>query len=390
MEYKNKSPKTKIKNNFNLNQDIIYHHRMQSQSNPNYIPDLINTNEIDYDLKNINSNLNYSSKDYGITDSKKTSITAKIYEKKIKLLNIRIKEQENNIKYLNERLKNYEDARDKITNLNLEINKLNEIIMKKNNTIQEFKDITDLSKNKLEELLKCQNELNKKINILEEENKNLKLAKDIYENGDNNINNNYFYNYEKKDLDTLMKENNELKKQISEKENRIKYLNGVIDKFRYRNQKEKSFNGMLMNTNYGNYIANKKDNIIDFKDKYKQTRKLLNNSTMRYHNLNKAPSTKRNYYYLHERSHTPLIGNYIYEINSFSPSKRYRNIDYSMRTEPNYIKNMTISRSKNSFNYNKRYNNVLKKRYNNIEQPLNYSNYLMDNYGNGFCRNCHK
>ena len=127
MEYKNKSPKTKIKNNFNLNQDIIYHHRMQSQSNPYYIPDLINTNETDYDLKNINSNLNYSSKDYGITDSKKKSITAKIYEKKIKLLNIRIKEQENNIKYLNERLKNYEDSKDKITNLNLEINKLNKI-----------------------------------------------------------------------------------------------------------------------------------------------------------------------------------------------------------------------------------------------------------------------
>ena len=388
MEYKNKSPKPQIKNNFNLKQDITYHHRMPSQNNPNYILELSNSNDPDYDLKNMNSKLNYSSKDFDITESKKTSIASKIYEKKIKLLNIRIKEQDNNIKYLNERLKNYDAARDKITNLNLEINKLNEIIMKKNNTIQEFKDITDLSKNKLEELLKYQNELNKKINILEEENKKLKLGKDTYENGDNNINNNYFNNYDKNELDILMKENNELKKQISEKEKQIKYLNDAISKFRYKN--EKSFNNNLIYTNYDNFNATKKDNIIDFKDKYKQTKKLLNNSTMRYQNLKKVnPSVIRNYYYMHERSHTPLMGNYIYEINSMSPSKRYHNIDYSIRTEPNYIKNMTISRSKNSFNQNKRYNNVLKKRYN-VEKPLNYSNYLFDNYSNSYCRNCHK
>ena len=388
MEYKNKSPKPQIKNNFNLKQDITYHHRMPSQNNPNYILELSNSNDPDYDLKNMNSKLNYSSKDFDITESKKTSIASKIYEKKIKLLNIRIKEQDNNIKYLNERLKNYDAARDKITNLNLEINKLNEIIMKKNNTIQEFKDITDLSKNKLEELLKYQNELNKKINILEEENKKLKLGKDTYENGDNNINNNYFNNYDKNELDILMKENNELKKQISEKEKQIKYLNDAISKFRYKN--EKSFNNNLIYTNYDNFNATKKDNIIDFKDKYKQTKKLLNNSTMRYQNLKKVnPSVIRNYYYMHERSHTPLMGNYIYEINSMSPSKRYHNIDYSIRTEPNYIKNMTISHSKNSFNQNKRYNNVLKKRYN-VEKPLNYSNYLFDNYANSYCRNCHK
>ena len=388
MEYKNKSPKPQIKNNFNLKQDITYHHRMPSQNNPNYILELSNSNDPDYDLKNMNSKLNYSSKDFDITESKKTSIASKIYEKKIKLLNIRIKEQDNNIKYLNERLKNYDAARDKITNLNLEINKLNEIIMKKNNTIQEFKDITDLSKNKLEELLKYQNELNKKINILEEENKKLKLGRGAYENGDNNINNNYFNNYDKNELDILMKENNELKKQISEKEKQIKYLNDAISKFRYKN--EKSFNNNLIYTNYDNFNATKKDNIIDFKDKYKQTKKLLNNSTMRYQNLKKVnPSVIRNYYYMHERSHTPLMGNYIYEINSMSPSKRYHNIDYSIRTEPNYIKNMTISRSKNSFNQNKRYNNVLKKRYN-VEKPLNYSNYLFDNYSNSYCRNCHK
>ena len=388
MEYKNKSPKPQIKNNFNLKQDITYHHRMPSQNNPNYILELSNSNDPDNDLKNMNSKLNYSSKDFDITESKKTSIASKIYEKKIKLLNIRIKEQDNNIKYLNERLKNYDAARDKITNLNLEINKLNEIIMKKNNTIQEFKDITDLSKNKLEELLKYQNELNKKINILEEENKKLKLGKGSYENGDNNINNNYFNNYDKNELDILMKENNELKKQINEKDNQIKYLNDAISKFRYK--KEKSFNNNLISTNYDNFNATKKDNIIDFKDKYKQTKKLLNNSTMRYQNLKKVnPSVMRNNYYMHERSHTPLMGNYIYEINSMSPSKRYHNIDYSIRTEPNYIKNMNISRSKNSFNQNKRYNNVLKKRYN-VEKPLNYSNYLLDNYANSYCRNCHK
>ena len=366
MEFKNKSPKAQIKNNFNLKQDITYHHRMPSQNNPNYILELSNNDDTDNDFKNMNSNMNYSSKDYDITESKKTSIASKIYEKKIKLLNIRIKEQDNNIKYLNERLKNYDAARDKITNLNLEINKLNEIIMKKNNTIQEFKDITDLSKIKLEELLKYQNELNKKINILEEENKKLKLGKGIYENGDNNINNNYFENYDKKELDILMKENNDLKKQISEKEKQIKYLNNAINKFRYKNKNKRSFNNNLIYTNYDNCNAIKKENLIKVN-----------------------PSTKRNYYYLHERSHTPLIGNYIYEINSMSPSKRYHNIDYSIRTDPNYIKNMTISRSKNFFNQNKRYNNVLKLR-NNVEQPLNYSNYLFDNYANSFCRNCHK
>ena len=390
MEYKNKSPKATIKNNFNLRQEIVYHHRIPSQNNPNYMLDLSKNNETNYDYKNQNSNLNYSSKDYDITESKKQSITSKIYEKKIKLLNIRIKEQENNIKYLNERLKKYEGARDKISKLNLEINRLNEIIMKKNNTIQEFKDITDLSKNKLEELIKYQNELNTKINILEEENKKLKLAKGIYENGNNNINNNNFNDYDKKELDTLMKENNELKNQINEKEKQIKYLNGVIAKYRFKNKKEKSFNNNLIHTNYDNFNDIKKNNIIDFKDKYYRTKKLLNNSTNRYQNFKKVnPSTKGNYYYMHERSHTPLMENYIYEINSVNPAKRYHNIDYSIRTEPNYIKNMTISRSKNYFNNNKRYNNVLKKRYN-ADQSLNYSNYLLDNFANNICRDCHK
>lgn len=392
MDYKNKSSKTRIKNNF-IKQDIIYHQRIPSQNNPNYIPELSNNNETDYDLKNPNSNIMSKSKDYDITESKKASITSKIYEKKIKILNIRIKEQENNIKYLNERLKNYDDARDKINNLNLEINKLNEIIMKKNNTLQEFKDITDLSKNKLEELIKHQNELNKRINFLEEENKKLKLAKGIYENGDNNLNHNYFYNNDRndrKDFDTLMKENNELKEQINEKEKEIKYLNDVIDKYRYRNQNEKSFNNKIIHTNYDNYNFIRKNNIIDFRDKYNQTKNLLNNSTMRYQNLKKVkPSTKRNYYYIHGRSHTPLMENYIYEINSMSPTRRYHNVDYSIRTVPNNNKIMAISRSKNSFNYNKRYNNALKKRHN-VEQPLNYSNYILDNFTTSFCRNCHK
>ena len=374
---KNKSAKPKIKgqNNIRLNQNINYFERTPRENKSNVIQNKTNNNN--RANNDLNNNMNINNKDNDVPESIESSMSSKIYEKNIKMLNLRIKEQENNIKYLNDRLKNYDMTMEQITNLNIEINKLNDVIRNKNNTIQEFRDIADMSKRKIEELIKQQNELNEKINILEEENNKLKLIKGLHKNGGDNLNENYFKVCDKKDRNKLKEENNELKKIIKEKNKEIKYLNNVIGKL--RNNK--------IDENYKNYVNydyidyKKSNNINEFRNIYNKTQKYLNEDKNRILNWKRIHPFSGKNYSIYERSHTPLTGNHNLDISGIKPRKRYHMIDYSFMTEPNNIKNMTISRSK-------KYNNYLKKKYN-VEQGLEYSNYLLDNLADSISRKCH-
>jgi chromosome segregation ATPase len=374
---KNKSTKPIIKglNNIKINQNNNYFERTPGQNKLNFIQNKENNNNrLNNELKN---NMNINNKDHDVTESIESSLSSKIYEKNIKMLNLRIKEQENNIKYLNDRLKNYDMTMEQITNLNIEINKLNDVIRNKNNTIQEFRDIADMSKRKIEELIKQQNELNEKINILEEENNKLKLRKGVNKKGGDNINENYFKDYDKKGLNKLMEENNELKKVISEKNKEIKYLNNVIDKLR-NNKMDVNYNSYV---NYDYIDYKKNNNINEFRNIFNKTQKYLNEGKNRILNWKRVHPFSRKNYSIYERSHTPLTENYNIDASGMKPRKRYHMIDYSFRTEPNNNKNMTISRSK-------KYNNYLKKKYN-VEQGLEYSNYLLDNLADSISRKCH-
>jgi len=364
---KNKSTKPKIKglNNINIKKNINYLERSPRENTPNFTQN------------KKNNNININNKDFDVTESIESSMSSKIYEKNIKMLNLRIKEQEKNIKYLNDRLKNYDMTMEQITNLNIEINKLNEAIRNKNSTIQEFRDIADMSKHKIEELLKQQNELNEKISFLEEENNKLKLMKGVNKNGGDNINEKYFHDYDKKGLNKLKEENNELKKVISEKNKEIKYLNNVIDKLR-NNQIDENYNSYV---NYDYIDYKKNNNINEFKNIFNKTQKYLNEGKNRILNWKRIHPFSRKNYSIYERSHTPLNNNYNLETSALKPRKRYHMIDYSYRTEPNNVKNMTISRSK-------KYNNYLRKKYN-VEQGLEYSNYLLDNLADSISRKCH-
>ena len=368
---KNKSTRPKIKgiNNINLNQENNNFQRIPRENKSNFIQNN-NNNKHNNELDNRNIN----NKDYGVHDSIESSISSKIYEKNIKMLNLRIKEQENNIQYLNDRLKNYDMTMEQITNLNIEINKLNDVIRNKNNTIQEFRDITDMSKHKIEELVKQQNHLNEKIRALEEENNKLKIMKVVQKNDDDKINEKYFYNCDEKGLNKLMEENNELKRIINDKNKEIKYLNNVIDSLR-NNKIEKNYNSYV---NYDYIDYKKNNNINEFKNICIKTQKYLNEGKNRILNWKRIhPFSRKN-----NSSHTPITENYnLYISGGVKPRKRYHMIDYSFRTEPNNIKNMTISRSK-------KYNNYLGKKYN-VEQGLEYSNYLLDNLADSISRKCH-
>ena len=168
----------------------------------------INTNKSNISNIYTDNNIIKLKNEYNnIPDLMESSLSTKIYEKNITLLNDRIKEQEKNNLYLSKRLKNYDMTINEITKLNIEVNKLNEIIRDKNNTIQEFRNITDMSKHKIEELIKSKNELIQKVMFLEEENNNLK---NLYKN--NNINkynnntnkrNNYHNNSKIKNYDNM-------------------------------------------------------------------------------------------------------------------------------------------------------------------------------------------
>ena len=354
----------KIKeNNPNNNKDLIYQQKNLSENQTNLLEiqkyNLINSNNnIIPNLKNnIYNNNNMTNQEvgnnleigYNIPDSLESSISTKINEKNIALLNERIKKQENDIIYLKNRLQNYDMCVEQITQLNFEINKLNEIINNKNNTIQEFRKITDLSKNKIEELINSKKELIQKINIIENENKKLNNLYN-YENKNNNYNS--FerknidnakledYNKLKIDLDKSEEENRRLRNQINEKDDKIKYLNNIIQKLKEEN-KEPSI-------------------------KY-------NNNWIRIDQNNKKT------YSIQGRSLTPLSNDLYNQKYDFFPKYDHRRKEYSFRTEP-----ISVINNPNKNNNSKLMIHSFQNKYNYLKNkyrvnPLDYSNYLLDN-----------
>ena len=352
--------KNKIKENNHINnKDLIYQQKYLNENQTNFLEtqkyNLINSNtNIIPNLKNnIYNNNNMANQRnnleirYNIPDSLESSISTKINENNIAILNERIKKQENDIRYLNNRLKNYDMCVEEITQLNFEINKLNEIINNKNNTIQEFRKITDLSKNKIEELINSKKELIQKINIIEKENNNLNNYenKNIYYNSFERKNNDNVkledYNKLKIDLDKIAEENKRLRNQINEKDDKIKYLNNIIQTLKEENKvKEPSI-------------------------KYDINWKKINQNN-------------RRTYYMQGRSYTPLSNDLYNQKYDFIPKYDHSRKEYSFRTEPNsIINNPNKNNSKSMIHSFQNKYNYLKNKYR--INPLDYSNYLLDN-----------
>ena len=375
---KNISDKIKTKNQINNNyqQKKINVNQTNFYEIPKYNSVNFNSNNIspnpNLNKNNFNNNMinpnfaNNLQNDYNIPESLESSISTKINEKNIALLNDRIKKQENDIIYLNNRLKNYDECVDQITKLNLEINQLNEIINNKNNTIQEFRTITDLSKNKIEELINNKKEMDKKINFLENENKKLNNL-NKYENKNNNYNyvdrKNDFdnikieeYNKLKNDFNEIVEENKKLKNIINEKDEQIKYLNKLIEKF----NKEK------------NDINNNNKIIYEIINDTK-----LREPSIKSNNLKRININSKRTYSIQGRSPTPITTNIYNGRYDIIPKKDYFRKDYSFRTEPNNaLYNSNNHSKKIIYNFKNKYN-YLQNKYR--VNPLDYSNYLLDN-----------
>ena len=302
-----------LKNKEIFNQDKYdYYPKFNFYPNQNYnINKNINFNNDQIKLNKINNlnNLNINNITKPIQAKKETSnqiksnIASNIYEKNIFLLNEKIKEQENDILYLNNRLKNYDETVDEVTRLNLEINKLNEVIREKNYTIKEYREITELSKKKFDELIKNKNELMQRIKFLEKENKELKCNINNFDNNFTDM---------KTDLNDIIKENRELKRQLYEK-------NIKINKNKYEE------NNNIEDIYYNNKINFPENRYI------KDTSNILNN-------INNYIVKNNENNIMKERSRTPIIQNIANE-EKYIPNRRFNNLnlkgDYSLRTEPN-------------------------------------------------------
>ena len=394
----NLSSNIKIKNNIKRKQKILNKTKFipnakynSTNVNINNAQNLKNKYSNNNNIINFNNNLNNG---YIAPDSSESSLSTKIYEKNIILLNDKIKEQENNIIYLNNRLKNYDITIDEIAKLNIELNKLNAIIRNKNNTINDFREIADLSKHKIEKLIKDKNELIEKINFLEDENKNIKkLYQNTHGNFSDNLNNNYNerkknssnikyedYNQLKYDLNEIIRENKKLKSQINEKDNEIKNLKIIIDKL----QNEKNYEITEKNNNVNDIDYKEKKNIIDLKNKYKINEQYIKEPPKWkiINSINKRDISIKN------RSPTPLNTNIDNKKFNLYLKNDFIKNDYSFKTEPNNALNLANSHSKRlMLNFKNKYN-YLKNKYN--TNPLDYSNYLLDNLHNNIIKNYNK
>ena len=365
---KNLADKKKINSKEILNKQRIYHQqKMFNENRTNFFPKP-KTNSINFNNNsNINNNeINNLDMGYNIPDSIDSSLSSKINEHNLTLLNDKIKKQENDIIYLNNRLQNYDVCVDQITQLNIEINKLNEIINNKNNTIKEFRSIADLSKNKIEELMNNKKELIQKINVLEKENKRLNALNKFNEN---NNNNNYIdkkayigniqieeYNKLKYDLNQIIEENKKLKEKINEKDEKIENLQNFVEKL--KNVKKDNINLIYNN---------------DEKSKVQTPINKLNN------NWKKINKKTQKTYFIQERSPTPIITNGRYDLNSKNYYHKKDNL--SFRTEPNNSVFIPNNHSKRILaDFHNKYN-YLKNKYR-INPLESNTNYMGNNYNN--------
>ena len=326
----NKYNYNKLKNEELLNIDEYnYYPKFNFYPNQNYnINKNINFNNEQMkknkirNFNNFNNNINKSIQERKESSNQiKSNISSNIYEKNISLLNEKIKEQENDILYLNDRLKYYDATVDEVTRLNLEINKLNEVIREKNYTIKEYREITELSKKKFDELIKNKNELMQKIKFLEKENKDLK-------NNINNFDNNF--TDMKIDLNDIIKENRELKRELYEKNIKINNMSKLMEKF---------------NENKNKYENNNIEDITYNKTNFPENRYIKDTSNI-LNNINDYIVKKNEKNKIKERSRTPLIQNIANE-ERYIPNKRIYNLnrDYALRTEPsnNYSNDLKIN-----------------------------------------------
>ena len=327
-----------MENKFNFNtfgkEEIIppkkYNINQKSNFNPNQNKDNIFTKNINFNLNpNIKNNINKQNIiKYDI--NKKQNIepvfpesnnSNNIYQENISLLKEKIKEQENDILYLNDRLKNYDISLEEITKLNVEINKLNEVIREKNYTIQEYRSITELSKKKFDELIKNKNQLVNKIKILEKENRDLKSNINNFDSNFTNM---------KIDLNDIIKENKNLKRELYEKNIKLNNLNKLMEKY---------------NSNKNKYENNNIEDITYNKTNFPENRYIKDTSNI-LNNINDYIVKKNEKNKIKERSRTPLIQNIANE-ERYIPNKRLYNLnrDYALRTEPsnNYSNDLKIN-----------------------------------------------
>ena len=227
MENKNKENNNHPQKNISIPKIDIYKNK---NFNNDVLPKYINYNISNFNTNNKKTNINFNShmnnlKNNEIEEPMESNFSSNIYERNIALLNDKIKEQENDIIYLNDRLKNYDNTMEEITNLNIEINRLNEIIKNKNNIIQEYIEISELSKQKLEDLISNRNNLIQKIKSLEKENNELR---NITHHRKTNTFDIKEYDTMKSDINDLIKENKELKKNLQEKNEEIENMHNII------------------------------------------------------------------------------------------------------------------------------------------------------------------
>lgn len=332
-----------MENKFNFNtfgkEEIIppkkYNINQKSNFNPNQNKDNIFTKNINFNLNpNIKNNINKQNI-IKCDINKKQNIepvfpesnnSNNIYQENISLLKEKIKEQENDILYLNDRLKNYDISLEEITKLNVEINKLNEVIREKNYTIQEYRSITELSKKKFDELIKNKNQLVNKIKILEKENRDLKSNINNFDSNFTNM---------KIDLNDIIKENKNLKRELYEKNVKINKMNALLEK--------SNINPIKNNINFDDINYNK-GNTKNFPENLyiKDTSNILSN-------INSYIVNNNNYNNLKSRSRTPLV-NDINKEESNIPNQRLNFYDqeYPLRTEPN---NNVFNDLKNKYGY---------------------------------------
>ena len=355
--------------NHNSSNRKKYH--SSNQNNQEFIDNMnfnnLNNEEFNEDFRNMEMNEFESSHNFLESFSE---INA--YDKNISLLKEKIKEQEKNIIYLNNRLENYDLTMKEITNLNIELNALNEIIRNKNKTIQEFRNISDLSKKKFEELLKNNGNLLCNINKLKEENKKLK----------NISKNNSSDNKLKEELKMIKKENEKLKKEINEKNEEINNLNQIINDLKNKNDFNQNPNREKDILNYKNRnISNEIINSINpyANEPIKVNKKFHRNKYIKkYHSLiNKKK--------LLEGRYTPS------NINTnigFNYHHNHRNSNYlinknlSARTEPNYGNSIPFNNLRRDLKAKNNYS--IKSSH---MEPLDFSNYLLDNLKDKICKN---
>jgi predicted nuclease with TOPRIM domain len=250
-----------------------------------------------------------------------------------------------------------------ILKLNIEISNLNEIIRNKNKTIKEFRDISELSKQKFEDLVKNNKILLEKINDLEEENKKLQNQ-----------------NNSEDELNKIKRENEELKKKLKEKNEEIYYLqklNKKRDRLEINIGKKKNISYSILNQEKNNDIKEYKEE--NNKENNERSENGKKPKSFRRHKEHSFVNTK----IIKRGIDVPFCDNYFNKNNNNGYKSHLSrggsfysfNRNLSMKTEPSFGNISKIHGIKDKY--------LLFK---NIKiEPLDYSNYLLDNLQNKIC-----